>query len=117
MVETGSKQQSQFELLQDESRKHGIDVAQLAVDTLTTLPQMQEFLDGYAASKNLSHDPKKDADFLPKVKNEIKDALTDRPHRVFNRWITFLNTGALPATPEPSALQPARAPRQGRTLT
>jgi len=116
MVETGSKQ-SQFELLQFEGKTHNVDIEQLAVARLTTLSQMQEFFDEFVDSLNQSDDPRIRERFKDRAKQRLLQATEDRPYGVFLRWSTFLNPRPVALGSEISPVQPARQPRQGRTLT
>lgn len=113
VIETRPGQQSQFETLQADSQRYGVDVARLAVDRLTTLDQMREFLYGFATALNLSHDPQREAEFLDQAKEKLRaQAVVARSHADYLKWTVFLNTGSLPAELNISSAPQARQPRR-----
>ncbi len=113
MVEAKRRRKSQFEVLLVESRVFGVDIARLAVDKLRTPTEMQEFLDGFAASLNPFHDPQRNADALEQAKSRLM-AQTNvaRFYDDYLRWTKFLTVGTLSARPETPLLQSVAGPRQ-----
>jgi hypothetical protein len=103
-----------FVRLKAESRVHGISIAQVAVDTLTIPEQMQEFLDGFANSLNVGHNPQRRAESLRQAIIELRSkAIVSSSHQGYVAWTEFLKTFEAPTEePNASVLPPAVRPEQ-----
>jgi hypothetical protein len=103
-----------FVRLKAESRIHGISISQIAVDTLTIPEQMQEFLDAFADSLNVSHNPLKRPEFLRQAKLELKSkAIVSSSHQGYDAWTRFLKKDDSPSEePNASVLPPGSISEQ-----